>query len=200
MPAARGPSTSQVHVSPTKSDLVGRDAELRRACGRRSAGAACGRRPMPTTPSTSTVPVSPAASTASARSQSQLEQIASVSPRSRSAASTGATSSYAVMRRWPLISRTRAIRIVLVGGGNAALVEHPAHARLLPGDVVVARLRMLVVLGAVDAVVPPAVAHVGGKLVAELGDELLPRRPPVAGLGERAVEVEDDRASPAYAQ
>ena len=163
-----------------------------RAPRRTSGGAACGRRPTPTRPSMSTVPVSPAASIASARSQSQLEQIASVSPRSRSSASTA---------DGLVVRAHRAVRadladardeLVLVVGRHAALVEHPADAGLLPGDVVVTRLRVLVVLDAVDAVVPPAVAHVGGELVADLGDHLLPRRSPVGRLGERAVEVEDD--------
>ena len=51
---------------------------------------------------------------------------------------------------------------------------------------------MLVVLGAVDAVVPPALADVVGEVVAELGDELVPGRPEAGRLRERVVEVEDD--------
>ena len=127
---------------------------------------------------TSTVPVRPAASIASSRSQSQLEQIASVRPRARSSREHG---------RDLVVGAHRAVRAdlahardehVLRLARDAALVEHPARPRLLPGDVVVTRLRVLVVLGAVDAVVPPAVAHVVGQLVADLGDHLLPRRSP----------------------
>ena len=51
---------------------------------------------------------------------------------------------------------------------------------------------MLVVLGAIDAVVPPPFADVGGEVVPELGDELFPRRAEVRRLGEGVVEVEQD--------
>src|SRR5205085_2825799 len=68
-----------------------------------------------------------------------------------------------------------------------------ADARLLPGDVVLARLRVLIVLGAVEAVVPPTVAHVFGQLVPGRRDQIGPRGTPVGRLGQRAVEVEDDR-------
>ncbi len=105
-------------------------------------------------------------------------------------------------RRDVLVRGHRAVRadrahavdqLGLRGARYAALVEHSLHARPLPGDVVVARLRVFVVLAPVEAVVPPAVAHVVGQLVADRRDELGPRRPPVGCLGQRAVEVEDDR-------
>ena len=88
----RGPSTSHDHVSPTNSVSSGATpvrsstASYMRRCGFRA----------PTHADdtvVSTVPVSPAASIASSRSQSQLEQIASVRPRSRSSASTSTVSS-----------------------------------------------------------------------------------------------------------
>ena len=49
-------------------------------------------------------------------------------------------------------------------------------------------------LGTGDAVVPPAIANVFRELVTDIGDHLRPGRSPVGRLGERAVEVEDDRA------
>ena len=129
---------------------------------------------------TSTVPVSPAASIASSRSQSQLEQIASARPRARSSASTGCDLVVRVDAAVAAdLAHPRDQHVLVASRGTPHSSSIAAHARLLPGDVVVARLRVLVVLGAVDAVVPPAVAHVGGQLVAELGDQLLPRRAPV---------------------
>ena len=90
------------------------------------------------------------------------------------------------------ISRTRAISMSCVSG-DAALVEHPCGTCPLPRDVVVARLRVLVVLGSVEAVVPPTVTQIVGQVEADFGDHLLPRRSPVGRLGKRPVEVEDDR-------
>src|SRR5215471_7571958 len=52
---------------------------------------------------------------------------------------------------------------------------------------------MLVVLGAVDAVVPPTITNVRRQRIPELREQLLPRRSPTRRLRQRSVEVEDDR-------
>src|SRR5689334_10235120 len=83
-------------------------------------------------------------------------------------------------------------QLVLTGGWDAALRKHPANSSLLPGDIRVPRNGVFVVLGAVDTVVPPTITHVGRQRIAELGEQLLPRRTPARRLGQRPVEIEDD--------
>ena len=73
---------------------------------------------------------------------------------------------------------------------HVGLGEHREQALALPCHVVVAALRVLEVLDAVDALVPVPVADVVGQLDAVLGEHVVHRQP-LRGVRERAVEVEE---------
>ena len=80
---------------------------------------------------------------------------------------------------------------LVLTGVQVGLGEDREQAVALPVDVVVAAVRVLEVLDAVDPVVPPAVAHLGGELDSVLGQHHVDRDPS-GGLGEGAVEIEED--------